>query len=89
MVVVALLSVDLVESVDLVSVDLVVNCIEFLANAFIFDLAREQLVSILLDETKREVGNFIFFAIFICLSSVKIGMLFFGGGGGNTVRRSF
>ena len=29
MVVVALLSVDLVESVDLVSVDLVVNCIQF------------------------------------------------------------
>ena len=39
MVVVALLSVDLVESVDLVSVELVVNCIRYLNSVPCFYLA--------------------------------------------------
>ena len=43
MVVVALLSVDLVESVDLVSVELVVNCITEYDTFCLFDLAPQVL----------------------------------------------
>ena len=42
MVVVALLSVDLVESVDLVSVDLVVNCISYTIREYVWAYSLRQ-----------------------------------------------